>query len=126
MSIVGLILGLKSLRGFDPFGRKQISKFINNQKEEKENQFVYSGPYNFVRHPFYFFILIMIWTHPIISADRLLFIFLWTIWIIIGTFLEERDLVNQIGNDYREYKKKVPMLIPYKIFTQLAKKTYNQ
>ncbi|MBU4033902.1 MAG: DUF1295 domain-containing protein [Proteobacteria bacterium] len=121
ISILGLIWGVKSLKTFDPFGRKQISKFIKNKKAEQENQFVYSGPYNFIRHPFYFFILIMIWAYPIISADRLLFICLWTGWIIIGTILEEKDLVNQIGEEYREYKKKVPMLIPYKIFTKLEK-----
>ncbi|MFC1523946.1 hypothetical protein ACFL6N_04065 [Thermodesulfobacteriota bacterium] len=55
ISISGLIWGVKSLSNFDPFGRKQISKFIKNQKEEQENQFVYRGPYNFIRHPFYFF-----------------------------------------------------------------------
>jgi methanethiol S-methyltransferase len=121
ISILGLIWGVKSLRDFDPFGRKQISKFIKNQKEEQAHQFVYSGPYNFIRHPFYFFILIMIWAYPIISADRLLFICLWTIWILIGTIFEEKDLVNEIGNEYREYKKKVPMLIPYKIFNFFKK-----
>jgi protein-S-isoprenylcysteine O-methyltransferase Ste14 len=118
ISILGLIWGVKSLSNFDPFGRKQISKFIKNEKEAQENNFVYRGPYKIIRHPFYFFILIMIWSHPTLSMDRLLFVFLWTIWIVIGTFLEERDLVNQIGNEYLEYKKKVPMLIPYKIFNK--------
>ena len=121
ISILGLIWGVKSLRNFDPFGRKQISRFIRRQKEEQENKFIYSGPYHFVRHPFYFFILIMIWAYPVTSADRLLFICLWTVWIIIGTILEEKDLVKEIGTEYLEYKKKVPMLIPYKIFNKLGK-----
>ncbi len=114
-SILGLVWAVKSLSNFDPFGRKQISKFINNQKEA-QGKLIYSGAYNYIRHPFYFFILIMIWTYPVISADRLLFICLWTIWIVLGTFLEEKDLVNQIGDEYLEYKKRVPMLIPYKVF----------
>lgn len=117
-SIMGLIWGVKSLRKFDPFGRIQIYRYINNRQEQKMN-FVSRGPYKIIRHPFYFFILIMIWSHPTLSIDRLLFVFLWTIWMVVGTILEERDLVNQIGDEYREYKKKVPMLIPYKILNSL-------
>lgn len=118
VAILGLIWAVKSLKDFDPFGRKQISKFLNKQEEDQVHQFVYSGPYNFIRHPFYFFILIMIWAYPVISADRLMFMCLWTIWIVVGTFLEEKDLVSQIGMEYCEYKKEVPMLIPYRIFNK--------
>ena len=63
----------------------------------------------------------MMWAQPVISADRLLFIGLWTVWILIGTILEEKDLVREIGDEYRQYQKKVPMLIPYRIFGQLIK-----
>jgi hypothetical protein len=49
------------------------------------------------------------------EADRLLFNVLWTIWIVIGTVLEERDLTSDFGNDYREYQRNVPMLLPTKI-----------
>jgi protein-S-isoprenylcysteine O-methyltransferase Ste14 len=44
--------------------------------------------------------------------DRLLFNILWSAWIYIGTVLEERDLVEQFGDAYREYQKKVSMLFP--------------
>lgn len=115
VSVFGLMWGIKSLSEFDPFGRNQIEEYMNN-KEEKEMKFVSQGAFKIVRHPFYLFILIMIWSYPTLSIDRLLFVVLWSIWIFVGTILEERDLVNQIGNDYREYKRKVPMLIPYKVF----------
>ncbi|KPA15319.1 hypothetical protein MHK_004475 [Candidatus Magnetomorum sp. HK-1] len=76
--------------------------------------FAIKGPYRSVRHPLYFFTLIMIWVPHDLSADRLLFNLLWSIWIFVGTVLEERDLVKIFGDVYREYKKNVPMLIPYK------------
>jgi protein-S-isoprenylcysteine O-methyltransferase Ste14 len=117
IAILGLIWSVKSLKHFDIFGRREIARHINNKHDEQEIEIVYNGPYNLIRHPFYFFILLMIWAYPMITADRLLFICIWTAWIVIGTLLEERDLTNQIGNDYREYKTKVPMLIPYKFPT---------
>jgi protein-S-isoprenylcysteine O-methyltransferase Ste14 len=56
----------------------------------------------------------MIWANPHFSQNRLLFNALWTIWIIIGTRLEERDLAAEFGDGYRDYQKRVPMLIPWK------------
>jgi protein-S-isoprenylcysteine O-methyltransferase Ste14 len=48
------------------------------------------------------------------TLDRFLFNILWTVWIIIGTVLEEKDLVSDFGDEYRLYQRKVPMLIPWK------------
>ena len=57
----------------------------------------------------------MIWSYPDLTADRLLFDALWTTWIVVGTLLEERDLVASFGDAYREYQRKVPMLVPYRV-----------
>ena len=38
-----------------------------------------------------------------------------TAWIVIGTMLEERDLVATIGPEYRAYQRSVPMLLPLRI-----------
>ena len=111
LSVAGLIWGIRSLRSFDPFGGREIVSSLRGKKP-KEMQFVARGPYRLVRHPLYFFILVMIWVSPDLTADRLLFNVLWTIWIIIGAVLEERDLVHELGNDYRDYQKRVPMLLP--------------
>jgi methanethiol S-methyltransferase len=47
-------------------------------------------------------------------ADRLLFNILWTTWIVIAAKLEERNLVCDFGDQYREYQARVPMIIPYR------------
>jgi protein-S-isoprenylcysteine O-methyltransferase Ste14 len=57
----------------------------------------------------------MIWSCPDLTADRLLFNVLWTAWIITATFLEERDLVELFGEDYRMYQRLIPMLLPRSI-----------
>jgi hypothetical protein len=55
---------------------------------------------------------------PNVSADRLVFNIFWTVWIIMGTLLEERDLVRGFGESYQIYQKTIPMLIPYKMFNK--------
>jgi protein-S-isoprenylcysteine O-methyltransferase Ste14 len=39
---------------------------------------------------------------------------LWSAWIVLGTVLEERDLVADVGDAYREYQRRVPMLVPWR------------
>jgi methanethiol S-methyltransferase len=114
-SIAGFFWASRSLGGFDPFGAKTIFYHISD-KQPKTFPLTIRGPYKYIRHPFYFFSILMIWSCPYISADRLMFNLLWTGWIIIGTYLEERDLVGEFGEEYQSYQATVPVLIPYKIF----------
>ena len=65
------------------------------------------------RHPLYFSVLLLIWFCPDLTADRLLANILWSAWIWMATRWEERDLTGDFGDAYREYQKRVPMLIPY-------------
>ena len=113
VSVGGFYWGSSTLGLFDPFGKRAIKKHLNSAKSEPM-PFTVKGPYRWVRHPLYFFTLIMIWSFPHLTADRMLFNTLWSIWLIAGSILEERDLVRAFGNEYREYQLKVPMLIPVK------------
>ena len=114
LCFAGFHWGVKSLGPFDPFGVKKIQRLIQN-RETKTMPLTVRGAYKWVRHPLYFFSLIMIWSCPELTMDRLLFNVLWTIWIVMATLLEERDLVFDFGDQYREYQKRVPMIIPYKL-----------
>lgn len=113
-SIIGLSWSAFSLRSFDIVGAGQILDNMNG-KPTTDMPFSVSGPYRFVRHPYLFFILMMIWSDPDITLDRLLFNCLWTSWIIVGCLLEERDLLIDFGEVYKDYQKKVPMLIPWRL-----------
>ena len=113
LSIIGFYFTIRSLRPFDPLGIREIFSSLKG-KTAKGSFFTVRGTYQWVRHPLYFFSLLMIWAQVSVTADRLLFNGLWTIWIIIGTFLEERDLIASFGDEYRNYQRKVPMLIPYR------------
>jgi protein-S-isoprenylcysteine O-methyltransferase Ste14 len=113
LSIAGFVWGVKALGFFDPFGIKGLLDYGRDRKPQPAS-FTVRGPYQWVRHPLYLFVLVMIWSCPQLTADRLLFNILWSVWIFIGTILEERDLVEQFGDAYREYQQKVPMLFPFK------------
>lgn len=114
LSTGGLVWCARSLTSFDPAGGRQILAHLNNKRRTKVS-FTIRGPYHLVRHPFYALILVMIWSIPEITADRLLFNCLWSLWIVVGTVLEERDLVIEFGHQYSDYQKKVPMLLPRQV-----------
>jgi protein-S-isoprenylcysteine O-methyltransferase Ste14 len=113
MGIVGIGWGVKALKSFDPYGLTPIRDNLQD-RPHKPQKFSIHGPYLWVRHPLYFFVLVLVWACPDLTLDRLIFNILWSVWIIVGTFLEEKDLVLEFGDDYRKYQRRVPMLIPWK------------
>lgn len=114
IALGGIVWSNLVLRSFDIFGLRAIRYHLRGQPQP-ETLFTEQGPYRWVRHPQYFCILVMIWSYPDLSADRLLFNILWSTWITAGTVLEERDLTATIGRQYNDYQSRVPMLIPYRL-----------
>ena len=104
---------MKALGPFDLFGLEPI-RHQGPGAASEERPLAARGPYRFVRHPLYGLFIALLWTAPDVSADRLLFNALFTGWIVIGTVLEERDLVARFGEPYREYQSSVPMLVPWR------------
>jgi protein-S-isoprenylcysteine O-methyltransferase Ste14 len=113
LSLFGFSWGSRALGPFDGLGLRAIRRHLRGG-EPREPSFEVQGPYRWVRHPLYFFVLVLVWTYPVVTADRLLFNVVWTAWMVIGTVLEERDLVTTFGEPYREYQRRVPMLLPYR------------
>jgi protein-S-isoprenylcysteine O-methyltransferase Ste14 len=111
LAVAGFAWGIRSLGGFDPFGTLPLKAALRGTTATS-SAFVARGPYRYVRHPLYLFMLLLIWSTPRFSTDQLLFNVLWTTWIIVGTKLEERDLLVDFGQTYRQYQGSVPMLIP--------------
>lgn len=112
MAIAAQAWGIWSLKAADLFGAEALLRTRNDI--EPATSLVIRGPYRWVRHPLYITTLLMIWSYPDLTADRLLFSLLFTAWIYAGAVLEERDLVETYGDDYRQYQRTVPMLIPYR------------
>jgi protein-S-isoprenylcysteine O-methyltransferase Ste14 len=113
LAIMLFAWGIHALDSFDAFGLRPIKSHMRGQSDQPI-PFVVRGPYRWVRHPLYLCVLVLIWASPELTADRLLFNVLWTGWILLGTILEETDLLADFGDDYRDYQRKVPMLIPWR------------
>jgi len=111
-AIAGFLWGVCSLRRFDPFGTAPLTASLRGARPPSL-PFVARGPYRYVRHPLYLFMLLLIWSTPRLATDQLLFNLLWTSWVIIATRLEERDLLSEFGQTYRQYQPSVPMLLPF-------------
>jgi protein-S-isoprenylcysteine O-methyltransferase Ste14 len=104
---------VRALGSFDTFGLKPIRAHLRGTTP-RTLPLAIRGPYRWVRHPLYSLFLVMMWASPDVTADRLLFSVLFTGWIVLGTVLEERDLVRDLGDPYREYQEQVPMLVPWR------------
>jgi protein-S-isoprenylcysteine O-methyltransferase Ste14 len=111
-AILLFVVGIRTLGGFDGFGLRPI-RDRHRGRTRTADPLTVQGPYRWVRHPLYTGVLVMIWTCPIVAADRLVFNLLWSAWIVAGSFLEENDLIREFGDDYLRYRSEVPMLIPW-------------
>lgn len=114
---LGFLWAVRSLGSFDTFGLRPLRAHINGT-EPRAMPLAIRGPYRWVRHPLYSLFLVLLWACPDVTADRLLFNALFTLWIVLGTLLEERDLVRQYGDPYRAYQRQVPMLVPWRVPNQ--------
>ncbi|NNL43451.1 MAG: hypothetical protein HKO79_13255 [Desulfobacterales bacterium] len=82
-----------------------------------------SGILSFTRHPWYLAAIIFVWiVHREISVSTLIVNIVLTIYLVIGTILEEKKLIIELGDQYRNYIERVSMLFPAKwIFAKLLK-----
>lgn len=81
-------------------------------KYQSPDQFITPAMYKFSRHPMYLGILIVFWSTPIMTVGHLVAASLFSIYVFIGIGYEERDLLRQFGDQYRDYMQRVPQLLP--------------
>lgn len=116
VAALGWLLVLMStflISHFDLFGLRQVWLYAR-RRQPVDGPFVTRVFYRMVRHPLMLGFLIAFWATPTMSAGHLLFALVTSAYILIAVkFLEERDLVAQHGDTYRDYQRRVPMLLPW-------------
>ena len=95
---------------FDLFGLRQVWLHFRN-RTYTGLRFRTPGPYKLIRHPLYCGLLLAFWCTPTMSAAHLFFAVLTTGYILVGIYLEERDL-QEAHPEYADYKRRTPMLVP--------------
>lgn len=96
---------------FELFGLQQA--WINfRRRAPGQPKFVTPWLYKLVRHPLYFGMLLAFWSAPTMTVTHLVFAAMTTAYIFFGAKLEERDLEDELGEAYAQYKRQVPMIVP--------------
>ncbi|MCV7285093.1 isoprenylcysteine carboxylmethyltransferase family protein [Mycolicibacterium wolinskyi] len=97
---------------FDLFGLRQV--FLAWRGEPyREPGFRTVLLYRLIRHPIMLGFIVAFWAAPTMTAGHLLFAAVSTAYILVAIQLEERDLVGAMGRQYRDYRERVPMLVPW-------------
>ena len=108
-AIAGFLWSLRYYDGSEFLGLRQLAGDIRSVDDQE--QFRLSPLHRWVRHPWYFFALLLIWTRDM-NAPMLLSASLMTLYFIIGSRLEEKKLLRYHGQRYRLYRAAVPGLFP--------------
>jgi methanethiol S-methyltransferase len=114
-SLLGVVIVLVAtflINHFELFGLHQVfNNFMG--REMPAARFKMPGLYKVVRHPLYFGFIVAFWAAPVMTVGHLMFAAVTTAYIFIAIILEERDLVHAFGDEYRRYRQRVAMIIPF-------------
>lgn len=96
---------------FDLFGLRQVWMFFV-KREYTNLPFKTVGLYRYIRHPIMTGVFVGIWVTPSMTMGHLLFAVGMSVYILIGVFHEEKDLIKEFGEKYRKYIKDTGRFVP--------------
>jgi methanethiol S-methyltransferase len=117
---IGLLILYEGSRHYDMLtflGMRQIKEDSTHNLINTSGKIDSSGILGVIRHPFYSASILLLWVNNL-DISILIVNLILSLYLIIGTFLEEQKLVHEFGNEYIGYKKKVSMLFPVKWITK--------
>jgi len=82
---------------------------------DSTNRLVEEGLYRIIRHPLYTSLLVFGWGAFLkhVSTHTIILVLLVTLFLALTAKVEEKELLEKFGDDYRSYMKVTSMFIPY-------------
>jgi protein-S-isoprenylcysteine O-methyltransferase Ste14 len=108
LALFALLLALKQTGFSQFFGLTQL---LETDKMTK-NHLITDGFYCHLRNPLFLFGALFLWLSPTMTMSLLVFNILATVYFYVGARHEERSLSQDFGNEYKKYRRSVPMFIP--------------
>jgi protein-S-isoprenylcysteine O-methyltransferase Ste14 len=103
---------------FELFGLHQGYRALKNISEP-EVKFQVRFFYKYIRHPIQAGTLVGLWATPSMSHAHLLLSAGMTVYVLIGLYYEEKSLIKLFGEEYKNYMKTTPMLIPFLVSSRV-------
>ncbi len=95
---------------------RQAARYFSGEAEiNLPPKLVTGGMYALVRHPLYFFSLLVIWFTPLMTLQTLIFNCFVTLYLWAGSRVEERRLADFFGPEYEAYRRRTPGLVPIRL-----------
>lgn len=114
ISILGFLIASVGAISIDPSGLIgwRQTMVASGMEKESEPGFSTPGIYQLMRHPIYVGFMIAFWATPSMTFDHIIFSTVMTIYLFIGIWFEERDLLARFGDKYRAYMGRIGVFFP--------------
>lgn len=116
ISIGGLIWAVKYINLKEFLGIDQIKRYLEGSYKiedlDERTEFVVKGPFKYSRHPIYLFSTIFLILRPTMDLWYLIMLLCIFAYFYIGSYYEEKKLVERFGVEYTDYQKNVPRFFP--------------
>ena len=107
LALIGLFVGVLQTGPTSFIGLRQLFS------GESAPALVVDGLYRWIRHPLYFFGLLLLWLTPRLTQNMLAAYVAFTAYLVIGALFEERKLLREFGPAYADYRSRTPMFVPF-------------
>jgi protein-S-isoprenylcysteine O-methyltransferase Ste14 len=119
LSLAGLLWTLKYFSSLEFLGINQVVRWFRGESKPEDSDerltLRIEGPYKFSRHPLYLFSILFLLFRPVMDIFYLTVFICIVAYFWVGSFFEEKKLIETFGETYIIYRKTVPRIFPFKI-----------